>query len=306
MPGVQVAPELQATQLPRCRPDSGRRSFRRAPFPSPGRSRCRSGSCKSPPGRGRSACSCRRPCSCCTFRRYTPCCSHTRSHSRRSRFLRRRGPRRARRRPVRHAVGGVQVMPAVQLLQAAVAHLVVPARGPVRQVARLRADEDPVVHAVVVQLTVRPCRVPQAPPLQTLFVPHEVPFATFPVSAQTDIPVTHEVAPVRQRGRGRAGKPRPCKPRKSRCCTPCSSRTPSRWRGCSPCRSRRWRASRPTAPHDRDSPACRPCPPCRPCRLRRCTPCSFRRRCRWRRSPTRCRRRRPYRRPSSPFDTACR
>ena len=29
-------------------------------------------------------------------------------------------------------------------------------------------------------------------------VPHEVPFATFPVSAQTDIPVTHEVAPVRQ------------------------------------------------------------------------------------------------------------
>jgi hypothetical protein len=33
--------------------------------------------------------------------------------------------------------------------------------------------------------------------LQTLFVPHEVPFVTFPVSAQTDIPVAHEVAPVR-------------------------------------------------------------------------------------------------------------
>ena len=34
--------------------------------------------------------------------------------------------------------------------------------------------------------------------LHTLFVPHEVPFATFPVSAQTDIPVTQEVAPVWQ------------------------------------------------------------------------------------------------------------
>ena len=36
------------------------------------------------------------------------------------------------------------------------------------------------------------------PPLQTLFVPQEVPFATFPVSAQTEVPVAHEVAPVRQ------------------------------------------------------------------------------------------------------------
>ena len=36
-----------------------------------------------------------------------------------------------------------------------------------------------------------------APALHTLLVPHEVPFITFPVSAQTEVPVAHEVAPVR-------------------------------------------------------------------------------------------------------------
>jgi hypothetical protein len=37
----------------------------------------------------------------------------------------------------------------------------------------------------------------QLPLLHTWLVPHIVPFATLPVSAQTDAPVTHEVAPVR-------------------------------------------------------------------------------------------------------------
>jgi hypothetical protein len=37
---------------------------------------------------------------------------------------------------------------------------------------------------------------PQIPLLHTMFVPHDVPFALFPVSAQTGTPVTHEVAPV--------------------------------------------------------------------------------------------------------------
>ena len=41
--------------------------------------------------------------------------------------------------------------------------------------------------------------VTQVPLLQTLLLPHEVPFATFPVSAQTDAPVTHDVAPVLHR-----------------------------------------------------------------------------------------------------------
>jgi len=36
------------------------------------------------------------------------------------------------------------------------------------------------------------------PPLHTLLFPHEVPLITFPVSAQTEAPVEHEVAPVRQ------------------------------------------------------------------------------------------------------------
>ena len=44
----------------------------------------------------------------------------------------------------------------------------------------------------------RPCTPPQTPTLQTRFVPHVVPFATFPVSAQTGTPVTHEVAPILQ------------------------------------------------------------------------------------------------------------
>ena len=49
-----------------------------------------------------------------------------------------------------------------------------------------------LVHAVP---AVQP---PQMPRLQTRFVPHVVPFATLPVSAQTGTPVTHEVAPVLQ------------------------------------------------------------------------------------------------------------
>jgi len=37
-----------------------------------------------------------------------------------------------------------------------------------------------------------------APLLHTWFVPQDVPLGRFPVSAQTDMPVTHDVAPVRQ------------------------------------------------------------------------------------------------------------
>ena len=57
--------------------------------------------------------------------------------------------------------------------------------APVRQAAA-GVQETPAVHD------------PQVPPLQTLFVPHDVPFATFPVSTQADTPVTQEVAPERQ------------------------------------------------------------------------------------------------------------
>ena len=37
----------------------------------------------------------------------------------------------------------------------------------------------------------------QLPELHTRFVPHEVPFATFPCSTQTATPVLHVVVPVR-------------------------------------------------------------------------------------------------------------
>jgi hypothetical protein len=42
----------------------------------------------------------------------------------------------------------------------------------------------------------------QLPLLHTMFVPHDVPFPTLPVSAQTEAPVTHEVAPVLHRFSG--------------------------------------------------------------------------------------------------------
>lgn len=41
-------------------------------------------------------------------------------------------------------------------------------------------------------------QAPHVPPPHTLFIPHEVPSATFPISAQTALPVTQEMVPVRQ------------------------------------------------------------------------------------------------------------
>ena len=40
-----------------------------------------------------------------------------------------------------------------------------------------------------------------------MLVPHDVPFVTFPVSAQTEVPVTQEVAPVRQAVAGVQARP---------------------------------------------------------------------------------------------------
>ena len=107
--------------------------------------------------------------------------------------------------PVWHAVGGVQLTAAVQLLHAPALHtLLLPHDVPFARFPFSTQTEVPVAHDVApvwhavggVQLTAA-VQIPQAPPLQTLFVPHDVPFATFPVSAQTDIPVTQDVVPVR-------------------------------------------------------------------------------------------------------------
>ena len=42
----------------------------------------------------------------------------------------------------------------------------------------------------------------QSPLLHTWFVPQDVPLGRFPVSAQADVPVRHDVVPVRQRFAG--------------------------------------------------------------------------------------------------------
>ena len=81
----------------------------------------------------------------------------------------------------------------------------VPQEVPVATFPVSAQAEVPVAHEVApvrqglagVQLTPA-VHAPQVPLLHTLFVPQEVPFATFPVCVQTDAPVTHEVAPVRQ------------------------------------------------------------------------------------------------------------
>jgi hypothetical protein len=41
-------------------------------------------------------------------------------------------------------------------------------------------------------------QVEQVPPLQTLFVPHDVPSVTLPDSPHTPVPVEHEIIPVLQ------------------------------------------------------------------------------------------------------------
>ena len=89
---------------------------------------------------------------------------------------------------------GAQLLPAMQLMHApALQTLLFPHEVPfvtfpvsVQTEAPVVQDVVPVRHAVAgVQLTPG-MQVPQTPPLQTLFVPHEVPSARFfPVSAQS-------------------------------------------------------------------------------------------------------------------------
>ena len=55
----------------------------------------------------------------------------------------------------------------------------------------------PVLHTPGLVVHVPPAvQMPQVPLLHTWFVPHDVPFALFPISAQTGTPVTHEVVPT--------------------------------------------------------------------------------------------------------------
>jgi len=108
--------------------------------------------------------------------------------------------------PVRQALAGVQVTPAVQLLHVPpLQTLFVPHDVPFVTFPVSAQTEVPVAHDVapvrqaVAGVQATPAvQLLHVPPLQTLFVPHDVPFAAFPVSVQTDAPVTQEVAPMRQ------------------------------------------------------------------------------------------------------------
>jgi len=108
--------------------------------------------------------------------------------------------------PVRQAFAGVQLTPAMQLPHApALQTLLFPHEVPFATFPVSAQTDVPVAHDVApvrhafagVQMTPA-MQLLQVPALHTLLFPHEVPFATFPVSAQTDVPVAHDVAPVRQ------------------------------------------------------------------------------------------------------------
>ena len=112
--------------------------------------------------------------------------------------------------PFRQAAFGfvVHVLPAVHAPQTPepLQTMFVPQLVPAALLVPLMQVIEPVVQDVVPFLqtvglvvhAVPAVHAPHIPTLQTRFVPHVVPFATFPVSAQTGTPVTHEVAPVLQ------------------------------------------------------------------------------------------------------------
>lgn len=107
-------------------------------------------------------------------------------------------------RPVLHGFVGWQVAPAVHEEQVPLSQtLFVPHEVPLATLPVSTQTEVPVAQAVVPFLQglagwqVTPVvQALHVPLLQTLFVPHDTPLATFPVSAQTEVPVTHDVAPV--------------------------------------------------------------------------------------------------------------
>jgi hypothetical protein len=57
-------------------------------------------------------------------------------------------------------------------------------------------DVVPVLHGFVGEQIVPEVHALHTPPLHTFPVPHEVPLAMFPVSAQTIVPLVHVVDPV--------------------------------------------------------------------------------------------------------------
>jgi hypothetical protein len=110
--------------------------------------------------------------------------------------------------PYLHGLLGVQVRPAVQETQLPVLQtMFMPQVAPsasevpasVQTALPVEQDSVPLWQGLVGTHDPPAAQATQPPLLQTMFGPQLVPFGRFPVSAQTDAPVTHEVAPVRQR-----------------------------------------------------------------------------------------------------------
>jgi hypothetical protein len=108
--------------------------------------------------------------------------------------------------PVLHRFVGWQLTPAVQEVQVPplqtllVPHDVPSVTFPASAHTMVPVEQDvaPVLQGLLGWQVVPLVQPPQLPLLQTLLVPQEVPFATFPVSVQTEVPVMQDVAPVLQ------------------------------------------------------------------------------------------------------------
>jgi hypothetical protein len=106
--------------------------------------------------------------------------------------------------PMSHGLLGMQLPPLVQAVHVPPLHtLLFPHNVPSAAFPAARQIEVPVEQDVIPvlqglfgwQLT-PVVHEAQVPPLQTLSFPHDVPSATFPDAAQTEVPVAQEVIPV--------------------------------------------------------------------------------------------------------------
>jgi hypothetical protein len=108
--------------------------------------------------------------------------------------------------PVLHWLLGWQLAPVVQEMHAPplqtllFPHDIPSMTFPVSAQAAtpLMHDVAPVLQGLVGWQLTFAVQAPQVPLSQTLLFPHDVPSATLPVSAQTEVPLMHDVAPVLQ------------------------------------------------------------------------------------------------------------
>jgi hypothetical protein len=106
--------------------------------------------------------------------------------------------------PFLHGFDGWQLAPALQVVQVPPLHTLPDAHDvPLSTLPDSMHTALPVVHEIIPVLQgfaggqLAPALQPMHAPLpHTLFVPHDVPSVTLPVSVQTEVPVEHDVVPV--------------------------------------------------------------------------------------------------------------